>query len=253
MPALRSASRALAGAMVGPVYALPIVVITSLVRLQLPAGGDFVPEYGSSSAGCVWQAFVFPALLGIAAGGCRRGHGLARSPDARAHAWLVGGWRAAARPRSGSAAVGVLVLAAVRPQGLATYTRVVSSNGPRPPLLLLGHHALVLPNQSFFVLGALDGRMHVALGTWRDDPVALPGPAADPRVARPVLDGARACDERRSAGRRTIADRPMPPATGRSCWSPRSRRVAAGRYAGRTWRGRLRLTRGARAGRRAPA
>ena len=174
-------ARVLAGAMVGPVYALPIAVITSFVRLQLHTGGFFAPETVGFH-GVVWQAFALPALLGIGAGGVAGA--LDSWPrDSRGHAWLVGGWRGLLGAL-GLAAIGVLVLAAVRPQGTTDYARVVSSNGPRVAALLLGHHALLLPNQSFFVLAPSMGGCTELEGIGDDDPAAVSRPAAEPGVAR---------------------------------------------------------------------
>ena len=62
-------------------------------------------------------------------------------------------------------AFGVLVLAAARPQGSAEYARVVSADGPRIALLLLGHHALLLPDQSFLVLAPSMGGCTQLAGT----------------------------------------------------------------------------------------
>lgn len=52
----------------------------------------------------------------------------------------------------GLAIVGLLVLAAVRPAGLASYARVMMGHGLGTDALLLGHQALLLPNQALFVL-----------------------------------------------------------------------------------------------------
>ncbi len=174
--------------MVGPVYALPIVVITSLVRVQLATGGALVPDTVRFE-GVVWQAFVYPALLGAVAGGAGGALGVLRA-DARVSVWLVGGWRMLLAAL-GLAAVGILLLAAVRPQGLATYTRVVSANGARSTLLLVGHHALVLPNQSFLVVAPSMGGCTSLSGPGGTVPLVCPGtlpalddPALIPSVAR---------------------------------------------------------------------
>ena len=60
--------RASAVAIVGLSYALPIAVVTAFVRLRLAPGLAFLPETVRIQ-GVVWQSFVFPALLGIAAAG----------------------------------------------------------------------------------------------------------------------------------------------------------------------------------------
>lgn len=141
--------RVFAVIIVGLAYALPIAVITVFVRLRLDPGVAFLP--GSVRLhGVFWQAFVFPAVLGIGAAGA--GGVVGSAPNgSRVSAWLIGGWRMLLGAL-GLAVVGVLILAAVRPQGLATYTRGLSAEGPRVAVLLLGHHALLLPDQSFLVL-----------------------------------------------------------------------------------------------------
>ena len=141
--------RAFAVAIVGLSYALPIAVVTQMVHLRLDPGLAFLPATVRLQ-GVVWQSFVFPALLGIAAAGA--GSALAStSRGSRMRAWVIGGWRMVLGAL-GIALIGVLVLAAIRPQGLARYTRAVSANGPRVAMLLLGHHVLLLPDQSFLVL-----------------------------------------------------------------------------------------------------
>lgn len=245
-PSLRA--RVLAGAMVGPVYALPIVVITSLVRLRLHAGGLFVPETVGLH-GVVWQAFVFPALLGIAAGGA--GGAMGSLPrGSRAHAWLVGGWRAMLGAL-GLAVIGVLVLGVVRTQGTATYARVVSSNGPRVAFLLLGHHALLLPNQSFFVMAPSMGGCTELMGSDTTVPLLCPG-------RLPVLESPAILDDIARVGGAdppatgTITDRPMPAGYWAFVLIPALATLAAGRYAGAGVSGRVRLrealVRGAGAG-----
>ena len=218
--ARRVGARVLAGAMVGPVYALPIAVITSFVRLRLAhrrlvrsrdrAGSTASSGRRSSSRRSSGSAPGAPAgaleLLAARTRGYVRGSS--------------GGWRALLGAL-GLAAIGVLVLAAVRPQGTADYARAVSSNGPRVAALLLGHHALLLPNQSFFVLGAVDGRVHVELeGTDGDDPAALSGPAAGrwsrraPRRHRARRRWLRSDADRHDPGsadaRRLLGVRPRP-------------------------------------------
>jgi hypothetical protein len=246
-PAIRA--RALAGAMVGPVYALPIAVVSSLVRLRLETGGVFVPETVRLQ-GVVWQAFVMPALLGLVAGGA--GGAMCRLPrGSRAHAWLVGGWRGMLAAL-GLAAIGMLVLAAVRPQGTATYARVVSSNGPRPALLLLGHHALLLPNQSFFVLAPSMGGCTELEGTGTTVPLICPGRL--PVLDTPTLldDFARVVGGSGPTTIGAIPGKPMPPPYWAFVLIPACATLAAGRYAGVGVFGRIRvhqaLLRGAGAG-----
>lgn len=247
-PSLRA--RILAGAMVGPAYALPIVVITSFVRLRLHTGGGLLPETVGFH-GVVWQAFVFPALIGVAAGGA--GAAVDSLPrGSRSHAWLVGGWRGLLGAL-GLAVIGVLLLAAVRPQGTAAYARIVSSNGPRTALLLLGHHALLLPNQSFLVLGPSMGGCTEVVGSDTTLPLLCPG-------RLPVLDVPAILDDVVRVGGAdptttgTITDRPMPIGYWAFVLIPVIATFAAGRYAGSSVSvsgpGRLReaLVRGAGAG-----
>ena len=177
----------------------------------------------------MWQAFVYPALLGAVAGAAGGALGILRA-DARISVWLIGGWRMLLAAL-GLAAVGILLLAAVRPQGLATYTRVVSANGARSALLLVGHHALVLPNQSFLVVAPSMGGCTSLSGPGGTAPLVCPGTLPAPDDPALVPSVARADD----------APAPDPPtrrcrlATGRSCWCRRSRPSA--RVAGRDGRG----------------
>ncbi len=237
-------ARVVAGSMVGPVYALPIAVITSLVRLELSTGGSFTTEI-VGFRGVVWQAFALPALLGIGAGGAA-GALEAWPRNSREHAWLVGGWRALLGAL-GLAAIGVLVLAAVRPQGTADYARAVSSNGPRVAALLLGHHALLVPNQSFFVLAPSMGGCTELRGPRASIPLLCPGrlPALSSLdiledIAR--VDGAQPADG-------TTADRPMPAGYWMFLLVPAVATFSAGRSAGSAGSGaRESFVRGAGAG-----
>jgi hypothetical protein len=223
-------------------------LITSLVKLQLHTGGDFLPE-AVRFQGVVWQSFVFPALIGIVAGGA--GAAMGSLPrGSRAYAWLVGGWRGLLWAL-GLAAIGVLVLAAVRPQGTATYARVVSSNGPRGGLLLLGHHALLLPNQSFFVLGPSMGGCIELMGSEATIPLLCPGrlPVLKPPDLAAEISRVSGSDPTNIA---SITDRPMPPGYWAFVLIPTLATLAAGRYVGggRPGRGRRReaSVRGAGAG-----
>ena len=227
-PSLRA--RVLAGAMVGPVYALPIAVITSIVRLRLHTGGVFAPETVGFH-GVVWQAFALPALLGIGAGGAA-GALDALPRDSRGHAWLVGGWRGLLGAL-GLAAIGVLVLAAVRPAGNGRPTRgSCRRTGRVSPRLLLGHHALLLPNQSFFVLAPSMGGCTELTGSDDDDPAAVSRPAAGPGVARHPRRHRARRRRRSERSRGTIADRPMPAGYWAFVLVPALATFAAGRYAG---------------------
>ena len=242
----RSEPRVLAGAMVGPVYALPIVVISALVRVELATGGALVPGTVRFE-GVVWQAFVFPALLGAVAGGAGGAIGVLRA-DARVSVWLIGGWRMLLAAL-GLAAVGIL-LARGRPAAGSgdVHARRV---GERCPVgVAAGRSPRARPAEPVVPGGRpVDGRLHVALGTRRDRAARLPGDAAGAR--RPALIPSVA---RTDAGRPS-ADPPtrsMPPGYWMFLLVPAIATVGAGRWAGRTWRGRSggreRARRGAGAG-----
>jgi hypothetical protein len=237
-------ARTFAGALIGPAYALPIVVVTSLVRSRLQAGGVLLPET-IGLQGVVWQAFVFPALLGIAAGGAGGAIGSSAS-GSRGHAWLVGGWRGLLGAL-GLAAVAVLVLAALRPQGTATYARGVASNGPRVAFLLLGHHALLLPNQSFFVLAPSMGGCTELSGPHTTIPLVCPFRLPD-LEAPALLDDVGRVNEADPTTTGTGTDRPMPAGYWAFALIPALATFAAGRYAGTHASGRESLIRGAGAG-----
>jgi hypothetical protein len=197
-PLLRD--RAIAVTIVGVAYALPIAVITAFVRLRLDTGVAFLPR-AVRLQGVVWQAFAFPALLGIVAAAAgatiasiRRG--------SRTQAWLIGGWRMALGAL-GLSVIGVLMLAAVRPQGLATYTRAVSADGSRVALLLLGHHALLLPDQSFLVLAPSMGGCTSLRGPSGTLPLICPG-------TLPVLDTPTLLDDLARVQDRGSARAPSP-------------------------------------------
>jgi hypothetical protein len=181
----------------------------------------------------VWQAFAYPALLGAVAGGAGGALGVLRV-DARVSVWLIGGWRMLLAAL-GLAAVGIMLLAAVRPQGLATYTHVVSANGARSALLLVGHHALVLPNQSFLVIAPSMGGCTSLSGPGGTAPLVCPGTLPAPDDPALVPSVAVADDDRTSPD---PPARSMPPGYWTFLLVPAIATVGAGRWAGRTWRGR---------------
>lgn len=238
-------SRLLAGAIVGPVYALPIALITLFVRVQLATGGELVPVT-IRFEGVTWQALVYPAVLGAIAGGAGGALSALRA-DARIAVWLVGGWRMLVAALA-LAAVGILLLAAVRPPGLAAYSRAVSANGPRSAILLVGHHALVLPNQSFLVLASSMGGCTSLSGPGGIQPLVCPGtlPALDDPA---LITAVSRLDHPRTPVEPT---RPMPWGYRLFVLGPIIATVGGGRWAARTVRGRHarreRVLRGAGAG-----
>jgi hypothetical protein len=179
--------RALAGAAVAVGYAVPIGAITAVVRLDLVTEGMFFPDL-IRIRGIVWEAFALPlALAGAAAAAGAAMGGIV--PGSRAHAWLAGGWRMLLAAL-GLALAGVVILAAIRPAGLDAYARAVSANGPRVAALLLGNHALLVPNQSFVVLAPSMGGCTAVWGSEDHEPLLCSGrlSSVDPQIV--LLDAA---------------------------------------------------------------
>lgn len=231
--------RVLTGAMVAPAYALPIGLITLVTRLQLASAGTLLPE-ALRVHGVVWQAFVFPLVLAAVAGGA--GGLVSGLPQgSRDRAWLVGGWRMLLLAL-GLAFVGVLLLAALRPAGLRTYVRGASANGPRVALLIVGHHALLAPNQSFFVLAPSMGGCTSLAGPKVTIPRLCPG-------RLPILgaDVARAIRAVRTGGH-APSHRSMPTWYWVFLLVPAIATIAEGRWAAGDAVGRDRLVRAGGAG-----
>lgn len=151
----RPLERALRGAAVAPAYALPVFLVSLVVTLRFPDAG--VPSVHPVA----WEALVYPFLLAGVAGGLG---GLAGAWDAiaerapwgpRALAWASGGWRMLIVSLV-LAFVGVLGLAAVRPDASGAYARWLVRGG-RTGALVFTHHLLALPNQSTAVVVAAMG------------------------------------------------------------------------------------------------
>ncbi len=236
-PSLRE--RMLAGAMIAPVYAAPIVLVTLFTHLQLRTGGGILHDVVRVQ-GVVWQAIVFPAVLAIVAGGA--GGMLVGEPSAsRLRAWLVGGWRMLLMAL-GLALICVLVLAAVRPEGLRSYVHTISADGSRGAMLILGHHALLLPNQSFMVLAPSMGGCLSFEGPVATVPLVCPG-------RLPVLGGEVSVTIRSaSRGGPSPAHRRMPAAYWLFVLIPAVATVVGGRWAAGDVLGRERWIRSAGAG-----
>src|SRR5207249_5069547 len=60
------------------------------------------------------------------------------------------------------ALVGLVVLAGLRPDGAGAYWRSVTAGGPERTAVIVGHQALVLPNQSILILAPAMGSCDVA-------------------------------------------------------------------------------------------
>jgi hypothetical protein len=159
-------ARVLHGLKVAPVYAVPCFLLSLLVNLKatIPpsAFATGSVEVKSSAA----QTFLIPLLIAAAAGaagGLRsaRYELLTRGPwGRRVSGALAGGFRMFVLGIVLSF-VGLLVLAVVHPDATKAYFRAVSEPPEDETALIIGHHVLVLPNQSMWVLvpamGGCDG------------------------------------------------------------------------------------------------
>ena len=141
--------RVLAGALVAIPYAVILGAVDAAVQLRLVTDGGILPETTTISAP-VWEAFVLPAALGVAAAGLG-GWSISQT-------WERGAGRAVrAGVRSFVAAIGVslvatLAFAALRPEGLERYSSEVWSAGSQRAALYIGHHALALPNHAMWIM-----------------------------------------------------------------------------------------------------
>lgn len=186
---------ALAGAAIAPTYAVPFALLTLVVRLELGKGSAFLGPTGIRLEGVALQAFVLPLLLAAGAGAV--GGLMAALPsESGLRAAMVWGWRMFC-VALGLALVGLLVLAAARPAGLAAYARVMMGHGLGTDALLLGHQVLLLPNQALLVLVPSMGGCVGLHGTTFWQPIVCPGhlprledafiPYANPSVRFPSL------------------------------------------------------------------
>ncbi len=159
-------ARMLHGLKVAPAYALPALLLSLLVRFDLPSPAPEVFTGTITIRPSPLSALLWPLVLAAAAGAAG---GLAsarpvlpeRSAAGRtAAAALAGGWTMLVAVVSLSF-VGLLVHAALAPRATAAYLRAVGSGGPDGAAVLLAHHVLVLPNQSLLVaapaMGGCDG------------------------------------------------------------------------------------------------
>jgi hypothetical protein len=210
-------SRAIAGSVVLAIalavgYTVPIAVVSALVRVRAGSIPPFVPA--SLAFGAVgWQAVLFPFALAagstlagaIDLGASENIHDGDGRTDVRAA--LHGGWSAFVATIV-LALVGVLVVAAVRPTGLERYARAVAASGPSGAALVLGVHAMVLPNQSLMIASASMGGCVTLSGRWGDEAILCADrfPATDPPTV--ALDAISLVAGGSAPSGRT---RPMPP------------------------------------------
>lgn len=159
-------ARVLHGLKVAPAYALPALLLSLLVRFDLPSPAPEVFTGTITIRPSPLSALLWPLVLAAAAGAAG---GLAsarpvlpeRSAAARtAAAALAGGWTMLLAV-VGLSFVGLLIHATVAPRATAAYLRAVGSGGPEGAAVALVHHVLVLPNQSLLVaapaMGGCDG------------------------------------------------------------------------------------------------
>jgi len=159
-------ARALHGLKVAPVYALPCLLVSLLVKLDITAPSDAFDSGSVEVKSSAAQSFLIPLLIAAAAGaagGLRSGRYelLTRgSWGRRVSGAFAGGFRMLALGIVLSF-VGLLVLAVVHPDATRAYFRTVSEPPVDETALIIGHHVLVLPNQSMWVLvpamGGCDG------------------------------------------------------------------------------------------------
>ena len=144
-------------------FAIPAFLVS------LPATLRF-PNVAGTVSPVRWQAAVLPFGLALcaAAAGAVRGARVAAGADLRrGGGWvavLEGGWRMFLLAL-GLAFVAFLVLAAVKPDGSAAYARFVRDSG-RVGAVTVAHHALLLPDQSVWVLApAMGGSTQVVVSS----------------------------------------------------------------------------------------
>ena len=151
-------------------FAIPAFLVS------LPATLRF-PNVAGTVSPVRWQAAVLPfglALCAATAGvvrGARRGSG--EAPHRRRSVAIIdGGWHMFLLAL-GLAFVAFLVLAAVKPDGSAAYARFVRGSG-RVGAVTVVHHALLLPDQSVWVLApAMGGSTQVVVSSAEPFPSTL--------------------------------------------------------------------------------
>jgi len=159
-------ARVFHGLKVAPVYAFPCLVLSLLVKVNVTVPpGAFASGSVEVKSSAV-QSFLIPFLIAAAAGaagGVRSGRYefLSRGPwGRRVSGALAGGLRMLTLGIVLSF-VGLLVLGVVHPDATKAYFRTVSEPPVDETVLIIGHHVLVLPNQSMWVLvpamGGCDG------------------------------------------------------------------------------------------------
>ena len=159
-------ARALHGMKVAPAYAIPPLVVSALVTIQIPVPRNALAAGALEMPSSVLPWFVLPLLIALAAGaagGLRSGRfeWLSQEPSGRRAAGVIaGGLRMFVLGLVLSFA-GLLVLAVVKPGPARTYFEVVSRPPTGQTAVIIANHVLLLPNQSMWVLvpamGGCDG------------------------------------------------------------------------------------------------
>jgi hypothetical protein len=175
-------SAALRGTAVAPAYAIGVLLVALLVRIDEPvAFGRLVEGRLEVSLG-LWQALVFPLLVaGVAGASGGLWAWLASRPTdpraATAGAALAGGWRMLWLGLALSY-VGLFIAGVVQPDGpvamltpsTARYYRTVFDR-PGLGVAVLGHHLALAPNEAAWTLVPASGGCDVVRGS--EDPPFL--------------------------------------------------------------------------------
>jgi hypothetical protein len=150
-------ARVVHGMKVAPFYGLLGFGLALLIRfhLQIPSNPAITGQITIRPA--LLGAFLWPFLISLvagAAGGLRsaREHAVVEEPWGRR---LIGIWAGGVRMLALGllfSLVGLLVLAALDPNSTAAYFRRAFDGGAARGVVLVGHHVLVAPNQSMWVL-----------------------------------------------------------------------------------------------------
>ena len=151
----RPAAAAVAGALPGLGFAIPMVLVALPVTLGFP---QFQIEHLEP---VIWEAFVLPLVVGGACGAiggftAARGAVVERDPwGPRLIGAAIGGFTAFSWGLA-LAFAGFLVLAVLEPGATAAYGRFVNRSGGSGAALVV-QHALLLPNQSSMILDTAMG------------------------------------------------------------------------------------------------
>jgi hypothetical protein len=168
-------ARVVHGMKIAPFYGLLCLGLSLLIRfhVQIPSNPAISGQITIQPA--LLGAFLWPFLIALvagAAGGLRS----AREHDVVGEPWgrrLVGIWAGGVRMLALGlllSFVGLLVLAALDPNTTAAYFRRAFDGGAARGVVLVGHHVLVVPNQSMWVLvPAMGGCDTVSFGGTNTD------------------------------------------------------------------------------------